>query len=108
MPPGRTWLWLVAVLAANYLMVRLLFPNPQGAITVPYTFFKEQVSKANVESIYSQGESITGRFKTAVTYPPATEKKSQPAGKSEPAGEKKTPPPTPSIPIFGGAPSKAE
>jgi len=39
-PSGRTWLWLVAVLAANYLMVKLLFPAPQGAITVPYTFFK--------------------------------------------------------------------
>jgi cell division protease FtsH len=45
----------------------------QGAITVPYTFFKEQVAERNVESIYCQGESITGRFKTAVTYPPPTE-----------------------------------
>ena len=72
-PSGRTWLWLVAVLATNYLMVRLLFPAPQGAITVPYTFFKEQVAERNVESIYCQGESITGRFKTAVTYPPPTE-----------------------------------
>ena len=91
-PSGRTWLWLVAVLAANYLMVRLLFPAPQGAITVPYTFFKEQVAERNVESIYSQSESITGRFKTAVTYPPPTEKKPVAKENSVTPVEKNSPP----------------
>src|ERR1043166_6139474 len=109
MPPGRTWLWLIAVLVANYLMVRLLFPNPQGAITIPYTFFKEQVSKGNVESIYSQGESITGRFKAPVTYPPPEEKKAGTEGKSSTGAEKnppaaKQPPP----PALRGVPPKAE
>ena len=89
---GRTWLWLVAVLATNYLMVRLLFPAPQGAITVPYTFFKEQVAERNVESIYSQGESITGRFKTAVTYPPPSEKKPAAKDNSVAPVEKNSPP----------------
>jgi cell division protease FtsH len=74
MPPGKTWLWLLGVLLANYLLVRLLMPSPEAPITVPYTLFKEEVGKGNVEAIYSQGESITGRFKTAVTYPPADEK----------------------------------
>jgi cell division protease FtsH len=32
---------------------------------------KEEVGKGNVEAIYSRGESIEGRFKTAVTLPPA-------------------------------------
>ena len=32
---------------------------------MPYTAFKEQVAKGNVESIYSQGASIEGRFKAA-------------------------------------------
>jgi cell division protease FtsH len=73
-PPGRTWLWLLGVLLANYLLVKLLLPSPDAPITVPYTLFKEQVGKRNVESIYSQGESITGRFKAPVTYPPADEK----------------------------------
>lgn len=27
MPPGRTWLWLLAAVAANYLMVRLSCPT---------------------------------------------------------------------------------
>ena len=109
MPPGRTWLWLVAVLAANYLMVRLLFPNPQGAVTIPYTFFKEQVSTRNVESIYSQGESISGRFKTAVTYPPPEEKKPGSDGKSATGGEKNPPASKqPAPPPVRGVPPKAE
>jgi cell division protease FtsH len=41
---------------------------------VPYTLFKEQVGKGNVQAIYSQGETITGRFLAPVTYPPANEK----------------------------------
>jgi cell division protease FtsH len=80
-PPGgaaqpnmsrRTWLTFLLVLLANYLLVRLLFPSPDEAITIPYTFFKEQVVKENVESIYSRGESIEGRFVQPVTYPPET------------------------------------
>ena len=71
MPPSRTWLWLVLVLLANYLLVRLLIPNPDAPITVPYTLFKEEVTKGNVEAIFSRGATITGRFETPVTYPPA-------------------------------------
>ena len=96
MPPGRTWLWLLAILAANYLMVKFLFPSPESPITVPYTFFRDEVAKRNVQAIYSQGESITGRFKNPVTYPPAAEKSkdskgAQSAGKSEPASGRETP-----------------
>jgi cell division protease FtsH len=60
--------FLVA-LAANFLLARLFFPAPK-AITVPYTAFKEEVAKHNVESIYSRGESIEGRFAKPVTWPP--------------------------------------
>ncbi|MGN6733987.1 MAG: ATP-dependent metallopeptidase FtsH/Yme1/Tma family protein, partial [Candidatus Binatia bacterium] len=66
MPPSRTWLWFLLVLVANYLIVRFLVPGPEAPITVPYTFFKEEVAKHNVKSIYSQGESITGRFASPV------------------------------------------
>jgi cell division protease FtsH len=38
---------------------------------VPYTLFKEEVGKGNVEAIYSRGEAIEGRFKTAVILPPS-------------------------------------
>lgn len=73
MAPRRTWLWLVLVLLANYLLVRLLIPNPDAPVTVPYTLFKEEVTKGNVEAIFSRDTTITGRFETPVTYPSAGE-----------------------------------
>jgi cell division protease FtsH len=69
MPPSKTWLWFLGVLLANYLLVKLFFPSPEAPVTVPYTLFREEVSKHNVEAIYSQGQTITGRFAKPVTYP---------------------------------------
>jgi cell division protease FtsH len=74
MPPRKAWLWFVLVLLANFLLVRLLIPSPKAPVTVPYTLFKEEVTKRNVASIFSRGETLTGRFKTPITYPPAGEK----------------------------------
>lgn len=69
-PPRRAWLILLAVLAANYLLARLLFPGGDLPATVPYTEFRQQVAKGNVASIYSRGVSIEGRFVAPVTWPP--------------------------------------
>ncbi|HZR07720.1 MAG TPA: ATP-dependent zinc metalloprotease FtsH [Myxococcales bacterium] len=74
MPPRRMWLWFLAILVANFVVTRLLGPGGEPSVTVPYTFFKEEVSKGNVEAIYSRGDTLTGRFKTAVTWPPPGEK----------------------------------
>jgi cell division protease FtsH len=73
MPPRRTWVWFVVVLLVNIVLARMLMPSAEGPVTVPYTLFKEQVTKGNVQAIYSRGDTITGRFKTPVTYPPAGE-----------------------------------
>ncbi|HET8721408.1 MAG TPA: ATP-dependent zinc metalloprotease FtsH, partial [Nitrospira sp.] len=81
MPPGRTWLWFVGLLVLNYIFVRLLLPSPAEPTTVPYTFFKSQVAARNVKAIYSEGETITGRFITPVAYPPPDE--TQPAGSDQ-------------------------
>jgi cell division protease FtsH len=89
MPPGRTWLWFFLVILANYLLVRLLLPTPEAPVTVPYTLFKAEVGKGNVAAIYSQGESITGRFKEPVTYPPADEKSMAPSGEAQKASERR-------------------
>src|SRR5436853_140569 len=70
MPPRRTWLTFLVVILINYLVMRLLFPGPDAPTAVPYTFFKEQVAKSNVEAIYGRGEIIEGRFVAPVTYPP--------------------------------------
>jgi cell division protease FtsH len=87
MPPGRTWLWFVLIVLANYFLVRLLMPSPEGPVTVPYTLFKQEVSQGNVEAIHSQGYTITGRFKAPVTYPPAGEQGASPQGELRPSGQ---------------------
>jgi cell division protease FtsH len=46
----------------------MLSPDPRA--TVSYTFFLDQVSAANVESIASTGETIEGTFKSSVAYEP--------------------------------------
>src|SRR5690606_22343892 len=71
LPPRRTWLTFLILLAANFLLVRALFPGGEDPVKVPYTFFKEQAARGNVERVYSRGETLTGRFRTPVVYPPA-------------------------------------
>jgi cell division protease FtsH len=66
MPPKRTWPWFLLMLFANFVVLRLLQPAGEESITVPYTLFKEEVRKGNVESIYSRGDTLTGRFKMPV------------------------------------------
>jgi cell division protease FtsH len=73
LPPRRTWLWFIVIVILNYFLMRLLMPGGEPSITIPYTLFKEQVSKGNVRAIYSRGDTIKGRFKTPVTYPPASD-----------------------------------
>src|SRR5262245_58787900 len=105
MPPGRTWLWFVLIVLANYFLVRLLMPGPEGPVTVPYTLFKEEVGKGNVEAIHSQGYTITGRFKAPVTYPPLGEQGATPQDEPRPAGEQPAAPGGPPRPA--GEPSAA-
>src|SRR5215204_2151802 len=78
MPPRRSWLWFALILLANFLLVRFLFPGPEAPVEVPYTFFKEQVRSGNVEAIYSQGDTVEGRFEEPLTYPPKGEEGSEP------------------------------
>jgi cell division protease FtsH len=79
-PPRRTWWTIVAILVANYVLMRLLFPGEEAAVTVPYTTFKEQVGKGNVQAIFSQGASIEGRFKSPVPWPPPASASAPPPG----------------------------
>src|SRR5258706_10794159 len=63
------WIVMLILLALNGLLVPLLFPEPQDRITVPYTFFKQQVADGNVVEITSRGDAIQGMFKRAVQNP---------------------------------------
>ena len=73
MPPRRTWLWFAVLILINFLVARHLVPGPDTPVIVPYTLFRVEVGKHNVEAIYSRGETITGRFVTAVAYTPPDE-----------------------------------
>jgi cell division protease FtsH len=89
MPPRRTWIWFVLVLLANFLLSRWLMPGPEAPVVVPYTLFKEEAGKGNVQAIHSQGETITGRFKAPVTYPAATETSAAaPKGEPQPGSQR--------------------
>ena len=67
-PPRRIWLFFVLIILANILLTRVFFPSTRP-VKVPYTLFKQEVVQGNVDKIYSRGESMTGRFRHAVTYP---------------------------------------
>jgi cell division protease FtsH len=79
------------MLLANYLLMSLLAPGPEAPVAVPYTLFKEEVGKRNVEAIYSRGETITGRFKAPVTYAPPGEKSAAVKEKTQTKGERGAP-----------------
>jgi len=82
LPPRRAWLGFLLVLLANILLVRTLFPGPDDPVKVPYTLFKEEVVRGNVEQIYNRGESLTGRFREPVLYPPAGDASSTASSRS--------------------------
>jgi cell division protease FtsH len=67
--PWPWWLAFLVLLAANWMLMKILLPTP-SYVNVPYTFFKQQVQAGNVESITSEGDAIQGTFKEAVAYPP--------------------------------------
>ena len=69
MRPRPWWLVVLLFLIANYVVTRVLFPEP-ASITIPYTFFKSQIEAGNVADVTSVGASIEGSFKAKTTYPP--------------------------------------
>ncbi len=74
MPPRKTWIWFILILVANFMLGKFLLPGPEKPSIVPYTLFKDQVSKYNVQAIFSRGDTITGRFKVPLTIRFAVEK----------------------------------
>lgn len=62
------WLVFLVLLGINYVVSGLVFSEP-AAVTVPYSVFKAQIAAGNVVDVTSDGDSLQGRFKRAVTYP---------------------------------------
>ena len=69
MRSSRFWIILLVLLALNWFLVPLLFPDTTNRIEIPYTLFKQQVAAGNVVEITGQGEDIQGTFKQAVADP---------------------------------------
>jgi cell division protease FtsH len=68
LPPGRHWLWFLALLLLNYFFSTMIFPKGEKPVNVPYTLFKGEVEKNNVKAIYTKGEIISGKFIQPVPY----------------------------------------
>src|SRR5690349_9921492 len=91
LPPRRTWVWFIVAVVVNYLIMRMLAPGGEPSVTVPYTLFKEEVTKGNVQAIYSRGDTIKGRFKPAATYPSASTNSAPQNRESQPNTERRSP-----------------
>ena len=74
MPPPSTWWRFFIILLVNYFLAMLLVPNPESPVSVPYTLFKQEAGKGNVDVIFCRGEIVKGRFKVPVKYPPDSAK----------------------------------
>ncbi len=81
------WVVLLVLLAINWFLVPFLFPEAQDRVTVPYTFFKQQVIAGNVSEITSRADDIQGQFKQAVPdpNPPAEATPTEQTTPAEPA-----------------------
>jgi cell division protease FtsH len=98
-PPSWTWLTFLFILFVNYMLMKLFFTDPEAPITVPYTVFKEEVTKKNVEAVYGRGEAIEGRFSKAITWPPPGDEASKKGDKGKPRSAKTF---TTTLPFFLG------
>jgi cell division protease FtsH len=75
-PPHRTrgFLWFVlALIALNWISVLAFQPaGGERRVTVPFSpYFIEQVKAGQVRSISSRGDSVEGKFRAKLRYPPS-------------------------------------
>jgi cell division protease FtsH len=77
-PPHRSrwFLWFVGgLLAFNLASVVLLAPKGQHRVNVPFSpYFLAEVQSGRVASIASKGDTIQGKFKAPMSYPPTNTK----------------------------------
>jgi cell division protease FtsH len=74
-PPHRMrgfWWFVIALIALNWLSVLFFQPSSgEPRVTVPFSpFFVERVKHGQVGSIASKGDTIQGKFKSKLRYPP--------------------------------------
>ncbi len=72
MPHWRSWVGFALVILANYLLVMFLFGGASKAVNIPYTLFKDEVGRNNVQVVSSHGDAITGRLIAPIAYSPTS------------------------------------
>ncbi len=65
----RFWITVVAVGLLYFYILPIIFPPKNDRLTLSYTHFREQVTLKNVAEITSQGSTIQGTLKNAITNP---------------------------------------
>jgi cell division protease FtsH len=75
-PPHRLrgfWIFVLALLAINWLSVLLFQPPGQQRVKIPFSpTFVSDVQAGQVKSISSKGDTIQGTFTKKVRYPPGS------------------------------------
>ena len=72
--PGFLW-FVLFLIALNWVLVLVAQPSGQPRVTVPFKpFFLQQVEGGQVASISTKGDSVQGKFKTKLRYPPDDKK----------------------------------
>ncbi len=77
-PPHRLrgfWIFVVVLLAVNWISVLAFQPSSQPRVAVPFSpYFLNQVQAHQVKSISSKADAIQGTFATKLRYPPTDAK----------------------------------
>ena len=77
-PPHRQrwfWIFLIGVLALNWLSVLMFRSAGEPRVKVPFSpYFLQQLQAGEVRSISSRGDTIEGTFATKLRYPPSDQK----------------------------------
>jgi cell division protease FtsH len=69
-PRGRRiWAFILVLLVVN-LTLSAVLSRPAARVSVPYTFFRQQVERGHVEEVTSQSDTIQGDFIGKTTYRP--------------------------------------
>ena len=69
-PGHRRFLWIViAMLAVNWVIASRI-PVDHKRISVPYSYFREQAQANNIAEVSSKGETIQGKVRRDIRYPP--------------------------------------
>ncbi|HUZ28003.1 MAG TPA: ATP-dependent zinc metalloprotease FtsH [Solirubrobacteraceae bacterium] len=69
------WVFFIALLAVNWVLVLVAQPSTQPRVNVPFSpYFLQQVQAGQVKSISSKSDTIQGTFKAKLRYPPSDAK----------------------------------